>query len=72
MPEDFLADNKISSSRISPIKHSEGIEMAKDIGALKYLECSALTKVGIQGVFTEIARAGLTPRAVKRRDCVIV
>lgn len=48
--------------------------MAKDIGALKYLECSALTKMGIQEVFTETVRAVLTPRAVKRKDeeCIIM
>lgn len=40
----------------------EGVKLAKSMGAVKYIECSALTGEGVQGVFDQVIRAGLTPR----------
>ena len=43
------------------ITHSQGLAMAKDIGAMKYIECSSKTKEGVKTVFDtaiEIARGG--------------
>lgn len=44
-----------------PISTEEGQEMAKQIGAKKYLECSALTQAGLKNVFDSSIRLVLAP-----------
>ena len=61
---------------MAPIQYSQGVAMAKDIGAVKYLECSALTQKGLKTVFDEAIRAVLNPppRVTKKTGpkCVIL
>ena len=40
----------------TPISHEQGMAMAKDVGAIKYMECSALEKVGLKDLFDEAIR----------------
>lgn len=42
------------------ISYEDGLAMAKQIGALRYLECSAKSNKGVNEAFTEAARVALT------------
>nr|2WKR_A Chain A, NPH1-1, RAS-RELATED C3 BOTULINUM TOXIN SUBSTRATE 1 [synthetic construct] len=52
---------KLKEKKLTPITYPQGLAMAKEIGAVKYLECSALTQRGLKTVFDEAIRAVLCP-----------
>ncbi|PAA82969.1 hypothetical protein BOX15_Mlig013051g1, partial [Macrostomum lignano] len=62
---------KLREKRLAPITHLQGMTMAKEINAVKYLECSALTQKGLKNVFDEAIRGVLCPRprASKKSKC---
>ncbi|BFZ03670.1 hypothetical protein BsWGS_06709 [Bradybaena similaris] len=55
--EDKETIEKLREKKLSPITYPQGLAMAKEIGAAKYLECSALTQEGLKNVFEEACRA---------------
>ena len=57
----------LASRGLSPIAYSQGLECSRDIGAVRYMECSALTEKGVQEVFIEGARAALRVREAARQ-----
>jgi len=54
------------------VTEEAGEELAKTIGARKYIECSALTQENLKQVFDDAIRAALTPRKKKRSLCAIL
>ena len=44
---------------LGPISYVEGLTMMEEVGAAKYLECSALTHTGVKEVLEEAIRAVL-------------
>jgi Ras-related C3 botulinum toxin substrate 1 len=41
----------------APVSYDQGFDIAKEVNAWKYLECSALARKGVQQVFEEAVRA---------------
>jgi Rho family protein len=57
------------------INYNQGLEVARRIGALRYLECSAMRNRGVNEAFTEAARVALSVKGVGGSDdhkCVIM
>ncbi|EDO35019.1 predicted protein [Nematostella vectensis] len=69
--EDKEMIEKLKEKKLNPLSTSHGLQMAKEIKAAKYLECSALTQKGLKTVFDDAIRAVLEPKKPqkKRRKC---
>ncbi|KAF3912733.1 hypothetical protein ABW21_db0209796 [Orbilia brochopaga] len=72
--DDPKALKMLSDKKMSPISYQQGVSMSKEIGAVKYLECSALTQKGLKNVFDEAIRAVLmpAPKTKPKSKCVIL
>jgi len=64
--EDQGTIEKLAQKKQSPISYEQGLQMAQEIGAVKYMECSALTQTGLKAVFDEAIRAVISPPPVKK------
>lgn len=67
---------RLRESHRSPVKPEAGQTLAREIGAVKYLECSAFTQAGLRAVFDDTIRAVLYPhKPVKKKEkkhCVVL
>ncbi|KAI4879739.1 hypothetical protein NFI96_023399 [Prochilodus magdalenae] len=65
---------KLKEKKLAPITYPQGLALAKEIDAVKYLECSALTQRGLKTVFDEAIRAVLCPQPtkVKKKGCSLL
>lgn len=49
------------------VEAKEGMKLAKSIGAIRYMECSAKTQEGVKELFAEALLAGLDPANAKAK-----
>ncbi|KAK6296167.1 rho-related GTP-binding protein RhoG-like [Coregonus clupeaformis] len=64
---------KLKDQNQTTITQQQGSALARQIQAIKYLECSALNQDGIKEVFAEGVRAFLNPQPVAtRKPCVLL
>jgi len=71
---------RLTERKQAPITYQQGVQLAKEIGAAKYVECSSLTQKGLKNTFDEAIRAVLYPQPEagkkkkdkKKRKCSIM
>ena len=71
--DDPTVVEKLSRQKMRPVTAEQGERLAKEIGAVKYVECSALTQKGLKNVFDEAIVAALEPPVTKKsRKCLVL
>merc|ERR1719370_1010521 len=64
---------QLNSRNQTMVEVENGHKMAKEIGAVNFLECSALTQEGLKQVFDEAIRAAMSrPTGKKKKPCELL
>jgi len=59
---DNINNSTHTNSRHQTVPYEKGLELSREIGAAKYMECSGLTQKGLRQVFEEGVRLAITPQ----------
>jgi cell division control protein 42 len=70
--DDAATVDKLAKNRQKPISVESGEKLARELAAIKYLECSALTQKGLKNVFDEAIIAALEPPKKKGKKCLVL
>jgi len=74
--DDSATIDELNSKKQAPITFEQGIQMMQEIGGDKYMECSALSPLGLKAVFEEAIRSALAPvqsskKKEKKKELVV-
>ncbi|MCJ1248036.1 Rho GTPase [Trapelia coarctata] len=58
--DDLQVRDKLAKQRMTPVSKTDGEKMARELGAVKYVECSALTQYKLKDVFDEVSPLSLS------------
>lgn len=61
--KDKVLVNKLRKKRLEPVTYHRGHDMARSVGAVAYLECSARLHDNVEAVFQEAAEVALSSRS---------
>lgn len=64
--DDPAVIERLAKQRQRPIDFDMGERLARELGAVKYVECSALTQKGLKNVFDEAIVAALEPPLTRK------
>ncbi|KAK4994498.1 Rho GTPase, partial [Elasticomyces elasticus] len=64
--DDAAVREKLGKQKMQPVRKEDGERMARELGAVKYVECSALTQFKLKDVFDEAIVAALEPPVTKK------
>lgn len=68
---DLLANN--ADHKIPSVTFYQGIEMKREIGAMRYLECSAWTLWGVADIFEVAVKISLQRmKKKKKKSCIML
>uniref|UniRef100_A0A8C2X9J4 Cell division cycle 42, like n=1 Tax=Cyclopterus lumpus TaxID=8103 RepID=A0A8C2X9J4_CYCLU len=71
--EDSNTIEKLAKNKQRPLYIESGEKLARELKAVKYVECSALTQRGLKNVFDEAILAALEPPEMKnKKRCVLL
>lgn len=73
--DDEVDENGQPKEKKEMINYNQGLEVARRINALRYLECSAMKNRGVNEAFTEAARVALAVKPNGGKDdskCIIM
>lgn len=65
----ILVATKVDVRTIDSLSYAQGEAMRQEIGALRYIECSALTQQNLHMLFEEAIRVGLERQEKPKKKC---
>ena len=73
MRDDPGTIEKLAKNKQKPIQPDNSEKLGRELRAVKYVECSALTQKGLKNVFDEAILAALEPpEPVRKKKCVLL
>ena len=68
--DDAATIEKLAKNKQRPLTQEVGEKLARELRAVRYVECSALTQKGLKNVFDEAILAALEPLSHRKKENV--